>query len=120
MRNLSIKSLYKPRSSLDCFHPGFNKFPVFVPCKLWAWVTTHYAFQFNRLSHHSCLIFHWLFKLYVVYTISVLFVCLFEALHKSLVMRNPVFGVPDQVRHKPDCTATEDSYKLEISDLGSR
>ena len=28
--------------------------------------------------------------------------------HMSLVVRKPVFGVSDQVRHKPDCTATED------------
>ena len=34
-------------------------------------------------------------------------------------MRNPVFGVSDQVRHKPDCTATEVGYRLEISDLES-
>ena len=26
----------------------------------------------------------------------------------SLVVRKPVFGVSDQVRHKPSCTATED------------
>ena len=26
----------------------------------------------------------------------------------SLVVRKPVFRVSDQVRHKPDCTATED------------
>ena len=26
----------------------------------------------------------------------------------SLVVRKPVFGVSDQVRHKPVCTATED------------
>ena len=25
-------------------------------------------------------------------------------------MRKPVFGVSDQVRHKPDCAATEDSF----------
>ena len=37
----------------------------------------------------------------------------------SLVVRKPVFGVSDQVRHKPGCTATEDSLRLEISDLGS-
>ena len=35
----------------------------------------------------------------------------------SLVLRKPVFGVSDQVRHKPGCTATEDGYSLEISDL---
>ena len=35
-------------------------------------------------------------------------------------MRKPAFGVSDQVRHKPGCTATEDSKGLEISDLGSR
>ena len=28
--------------------------------------------------------------------------------------------VSDQVRHKPGCTATEDGWRLEISDLGSR
>ena len=38
----------------------------------------------------------------------------------SLVMTKPVFGVSDQVRHKVDCTATEDSYRIEISDLESR
>ena len=31
-----------------------------------------------------------------------------------------VFGVSDQVQHKPGCAATEDSKRLEISDLGSR
>ena len=35
-------------------------------------------------------------------------------------MRKPVFGVSDQVRYKPVCGATEDGYRLEISDLGSR
>ena len=32
----------------------------------------------------------------------------------SLVMRKLVFWVSDQVRHKPDCTATEDGERLEI------
>ena len=40
--------------------------------------------------------------------------------HMSLVVRKPVFGVSDQVQHKPGCTTTEDSESLEISDLGSR
>ena len=35
-------------------------------------------------------------------------------------VRKPVFGVSDQVVHKPCCTATEDGWRLEISDLGSR
>ena len=35
-------------------------------------------------------------------------------------VRKPVFGVSDQVRHKPGCTATEDGWRLEISDLESR
>ena len=30
------------------------------------------------------------------------------------------FGVSDQVPHKLGCTTTEDSYRLEISDLESR
>ena len=38
----------------------------------------------------------------------------------SLVVRKPVFWVSDQVRHKPGCTTTEDSKRLEISDLDRR
>ena len=52
--------------------------------------------------------------------ISILVVCLLNMIHYlmsclrdfclylSLVVRKPVFGVSDQVRHKPGCTATED------------
>ena len=40
--------------------------------------------------------------------------------HLSLVLRKPVFRVSDQVRHKPGCTATEDGWRLEISDLESK
>ena len=40
--------------------------------------------------------------------------------HLSLVVRKPVFGVSDQIRHKPGCTATEDGKRLETSDLGRR
>ena len=32
----------------------------------------------------------------------------------SLVVRKPVFGVSDQVRHKAGCTATEDGQMLDI------
>ena len=35
-------------------------------------------------------------------------------------MRKPVFGVSDQVRHKPACAATEASQGLEISDIETR
>ena len=38
----------------------------------------------------------------------------------GLVVRKPVFGVSEQVRHKPGCTATKDDYRLKISDLESR
>ena len=38
----------------------------------------------------------------------------------SLVLRKRVFGVSDQVPHKPGCVGTEDGYRLEIPDLGSR
>ena len=31
-----------------------------------------------------------------------------ELVYMSLVMRKPIFGISDQVRNKPDCTATED------------
>ena len=33
----------------------------------------------------------------------------------SLVVRKLVFAVSDQIRHKPSCTATEDSKRHEIS-----
>ena len=38
----------------------------------------------------------------------------------SLVVRKPVFGVSDQVPHKPGCKATEDGYRHEIPCIGSR
>ena len=31
-------------------------------------------------------------------------------------MRKPVYGVSDQVRHNPGCTAIEDGWRLEISE----
>ena len=43
-----------------------------------------------------------------------------RAFYMSLVVRKPVFGVSDQVQHKPGCTASEDGQMLEISDLGGR
>ena len=36
----------------------------------------------------------------------------------SRAARKPVFGVSDHVQRKPGCTATEDSNRLGISDLG--
>ena len=36
------------------------------------------------------------------------------------LMRKTVFGVSDQVQHKPGCTTTKDSYSLEILNIGSR
>ena len=38
----------------------------------------------------------------------------------SLVTRKPVFGVFDQVRHKPACSATETSQSLEIANVETR
>ena len=35
------------------------------------------------------------------------------------IMRKPVFGASDQVRHKPGCTA-EGGWRLEILNLGRR
>ena len=37
--------------------------------------------------------------------------------HLSRDARKPVFGVSDQVRHKADCAATEESKNLEILDI---
>ena len=36
------------------------------------------------------------------------------------LVRKPVFGVSDLVRHKPGCTTTEDGLRLEISYIRSR
>ena len=33
------------------------------------------------------------------------------------LVRKPVFGISDQVRHKLNCTATENGQKLEFLDL---
>ena len=38
----------------------------------------------------------------------------------SLVTKKPVFGVSNQVRHKPACAATEASQGIEISDIETR
>ena len=43
----------------------------------------------------------------------------YDAAEMSLIVRKPVFGVSDQVRHKPSCTIIEDGQRLEISDLES-
>ena len=52
----------------------------------------------------------------VVYLLFLLFLfevvvfsgCLVRLRYFSLVVRKPVFGVSDQVPHKPGCTAIED------------
>ena len=38
----------------------------------------------------------------------------------NLIVRKPVFGVSDQIRHKPGCTIKGDGEMLEISDLASK
>ena len=40
--------------------------------------------------------------------------------YMSLVVRKPVFGISDQVPHKPGCTVTEDGRMHEILDLARR
>ena len=49
-----------------------------------------------------------------------LYFIVFQTILMRRVMRKPVFGVSGQVRHKPGCTTTEDSWRLEISDLERR
>ena len=46
--------------------------------------------------------------------------CFQEQIKLSLVMRKPVFGVCDQLRLKPSCSADETSWRLEISDIETR
>ena len=43
-----------------------------------------------------------------------------QHLYMSRSVRKLVFGVSNQIRHKPGCTATEDGLRLEISELESR
>ena len=45
--------------------------------------------------------------------------CLWRC-HMSRIARKPVLRVSDKVWHKPGCIATEDGWRLEISDLGIR
>ena len=47
-------------------------------------------------------------KSYVRLEILVMVLKIFDQAEMSLVLRKPVFRVSDQVRHKLDCTATED------------
>ena len=61
-----------------------------------------------------------------MFTLNVLmFVCVIMHVRQIRCTFEPrcekqVFGVSDQVRRKPGCTATEDGKRLEISDLESR
>ena len=61
-----------------------------------------------HLSFNGCLVF------------TLLFTEITALKQVSLVTRKPVFGVFDQVRLKPACSATETSYRLDISDLETR
>ena len=45
---------------------------------------------------------------------------LLQHIRKSLVMTKPVFGVCDQVRHKPACAAIEARKRLKNSDMETR
>ena len=46
--------------------------------------------------------------------------CLPVPVYMSLITRKSVFGVSDQVRLKPACSAKETSWSLEISAIASR
>ena len=46
--------------------------------------------------------------------------CIPDRKQLSLVMRKPVFGVFEQARFKPVCSAKKASYRLEISDIETR
>ena len=51
----------------------------------------------------------------------VLAAMLFEPHHeKPSSLENLSSGLPDQVRHKPGCTTSDNGLRLEILDLGSR
>ena len=48
--------------------------------------------------------------------ILLLYILTMRLIIMTHAMKEPVFGVSDQVRHKPRCTATEDEQRFEISD----
>ena len=62
-----------------------------------------------RICQNVGLLMTWLICIFVV--------CCLD--YMSRVTRKPVLSVSNHVRHKPGCTATEDGYMLEISDLGN-
>ena len=69
-------------------------------------MTQHTSTQFTKRKRKSLRTKHTRYKVLESRTISSLFL---NRINLSLVLRKPVFGVSDQVRHKPGCTATEDS-----------
>ena len=76
--------------------------------------------SFSGLRAHSFAIVYFVI-IWFLFGGFLLPLCVWDTLrYLSLVVRKPVFGVSDQVRHKPGCTATEDAKRLEISHVGSR
>ena len=68
-------------------------------------LTKHLDSEASELSHVKAVTL----TLVVMSIVSFVGVFDFTVVILSLVLRKPVFGVSDQVQHKPGCAATEDS-----------
>ena len=95
---------------LRCFVPGKYPFIIVITCFMSSWSL---CMKFQAFRKLMCLHRLGLVKQASNFGYGV-------ACDLSLVVRKPVFGVSDQVRHKLGCTTTEDGWTLEILDLGSR
>ena len=77
----------------------------------------------SKLGRHSTTYKNLILKLTQMLKEEINMVCSF--LYQCAVISQPCHEknchrVSDQVRHKLGCTTTDDDYRLEISDLGSR
>ena len=112
---INFQSLANNVSSSQ-FLTAFEKFPihyvirstaVILQNNLWTCVL---AFSINRVLKTSC--FTYCFCMIIYFSMSLWRVLIRipspSQFNMSLVVRKPVFGVSDQVPHKPGCTATED------------
>ena len=71
----------------------------------------------GKFSHDTAQCSFW--KMTILLT-CLKFIKIIQFLQMSQSTRKPVFGVFDQVRFKPACSATETSQTLEISDIETR
>ena len=113
-----------PNEDLD--QPGHppNLIRVFAVCMKKAWVLSYPLGAQRRhrsdwAGAQADLILRWAHSHFFGFVMSRLNQIIANYIYMSLVTRKPVFGVCDQVRHKPACTAAETTQGLEILDIAS-